>query len=191
MRSLIVTVATPPTLREFLISRNGGNDTIKLKSDDVFVSKIIHMLKSPPKDYTPKHQYDSVIRIKVPSFRICNSVHNGLVRFYLSTRDQQIIVDEWNSTFKEIFHNYVLAYCRGMNFKVPCQKMAILSFCEDYNIPMENVNYDTLKKSWDRLQYVSSASFHLIRRHFLFHNTEHYKCVLQGLNFCSFYLELL
>lgn len=150
MRSLIVTVNTPPSLREFMIARNGGSDMIKLKSDDIFTSKIINLLKSPPKDYQPHRTNNGVISIKVPSFRICNSVHNGLVRFYLSSRDQQIIVDEWNSTFKEIFHNYVMAFCVGMNFKVPCQKMAILSFCEDYKIPMENMNFDTLKKSWDR-----------------------------------------
>jgi hypothetical protein len=143
-----VSVNTPPILTEFLISRNNGSNVIKVDYNDVFARKILHLLESPPVSSCKKEE--GKINIEISYFQVGNVRYSSENKNYLSEENQGSIVYDWNNTFKEIFHNYVLAYCQGMKFKIPCQRKAIMSFCEHYSIPGDDINFDTLKKSWDR-----------------------------------------
>ena len=149
--NVLIGVRTPAILREFLLSRNKGSNVLVMDQNDVFARKIIPMLTSPPKDYVPKRDCDDeMIYVKIKFFEL-NGVNNSAeYKNYLSEESQRSIVYEWNNTFKEIFHNYVLAYCQGMNFRRRCQMLGINSFCDHYDIPRDAIVYDSLKKSWDR-----------------------------------------
>ena len=147
--SMVITIRTSAAIREFLVGRN-GSEIIKLDSNDVMFRKIKALLKSPPSDYIPSNHNEVAVKVELSQFRFGKAVYNSESFNYLSDKDQKAISDDWEDMFYDIFHHYVLAFCKGMKFKVPCQKLAIEDFCDEYNLDMAFIKYDTLKKSWDR-----------------------------------------
>ena len=125
---ICITVNCPAILREFLVSRNGGSDVLKVDYNDVFARKFINLLEPKPVDCNYFKPAENHVKVEISHYQIGNIRYSSEYRNYLSEESQNSIVYEWNNSFKEIFHNYVLAYCRGMKFKIPCQKKAIMAF---------------------------------------------------------------
>ena len=148
---ICVSVKCPANLREFLIARNKGSDVLKVNYTDAFVRRIIPYLESTPEDIViPPVVNEDHIMVEISYFKQDGVMQSSEFKNYLSEENQKAIVSEWEDTYKEIFHNYVAGFCKGMNYKIPCQKRAIISFCNDYDIPMNKILFDSLKKSWDR-----------------------------------------
>jgi len=169
MEGLLVNVKTPPILREFLISRNNGSDILKVDCNDVFARKILCLLEPTPFDCKIQTSNESDIKVEISFFKCGNTMVWPEHKSYLSEQSQNSLVYDWNKTFKEIFFNYVIAFCKGMNFKIPCQKKAIMSFCIDYNIPWNDITYDTMEKSWKRSHLRKKYKLNFKRARFEFY----------------------
>lgn len=144
-----VDVKVTPILKEFIQSIF-KSDTIRVSKNDLMSQKIKYLLQLPPKDYKPSMNLCDTIKIELINFEICRTHYRIECRNHLDTRGQKIIFDELNKTFKDVFHNYVLAYVRGTQLKAGSQKKGIEDFCDVYNLSMDHINYEMLKKSWDR-----------------------------------------
>ncbi len=143
-------------LKEFIVS-NWGSDTVALNKDDYFTQKIKHILQRLPETYAPIHpsERDEYIRLQVKQVAWSRRDTTSLfTKFpenaYLDDYLQQQIAKELNKYFKEIFHAYVLAFCSARRFVDNSQRDAIYDFCDVYNLKMNRVNFDMLKKSWNR-----------------------------------------
>jgi hypothetical protein len=144
-----VDVSVTPILKEFYISTY-GSDTIPVTQKDIISVKIKYLLEIPPVNYKPKREFSETLKIQLLNFRIGKKHISKDSSNYLSVQAQRILFDELNRGFKDIFHNYVLAYVRGNNYKDGSQKKGILDFCDTYKLSMNKINYEMLKKSWDR-----------------------------------------
>lgn len=142
-----------PVVKEFIVSI-AGSDTIEPKGDSLFARRIHFVLQLQPMEYSEKHPFrrlkdDSSITILLPRCQMGREKVNVLYRNHLDDRRQYLISRELYAGFKNIFHTYMLAYMKGGG---ETQKEGIESFCETYNLSMKKINYDMLKKSWDRSQ---------------------------------------
>lgn len=136
-----------PVVREFIVSTT-GSDVIEPIPVSNFCHRVKTILQLTPKDYKKYPlKRAGTITILVSNFRIGDKRIQELSRNHLDDRRQYHLSKELYDGFKSIFHNYVLAYMRGGGKQ---QKMAIEDFCTVYNISLDKINYEMLKKSWDR-----------------------------------------
>jgi hypothetical protein len=127
------------------------SDTITLSSNSCFYQKVIAALQVKPADYkTCKFKKFGVIKLFFPYDTRFGGKHIYIGAKEISDRNQELISRELYYLFKDIFHNYVLAYCRALKNVPGCQKKGILDFCESYQIKEDTLNYDMLEKSWKR-----------------------------------------
>ena len=138
-----------PVLKEFYKCLT-GSDVIEVKPNDDFSTRIKTILQLTPKNYNVRYPFgrEDYITLLLPGkFYLGRDKYiDTTSRNYLDDRRQYFISQELYGMFKSIFHNYVLAYTRSGRQ----QKEGILDFCEVYNISMDKINFDMLKKSWDR-----------------------------------------
>lgn len=137
-----------PVVREFIVSTT-GSDVIEPIANSNFYHRVKTILQLNPKDYKNYPlKRASTITIIVSEFSLGKGNHiYGEHRNHLDDRRQYFLSKEMYDGFKSIFHNYVLAYMRGGGKQ---QKQAIEDFCIVYNLSLDNINYEMLKKSWDR-----------------------------------------
>lgn len=159
-----VEVRVTPILKEYFHSVY-QSDIIPVTQSDLLSTKIKYLLARPPKDYIPCREFEAILRIQMLDFHIGKDSKyiNKESCNYLDTQAQRIIFNELNRDFKAIFHNYVLGYVRALNYKDGSQKNGILSFCDTYRLPMNRVNYEMLKKSWDRSEQKCELKKSLIK----------------------------
>lgn len=158
-KSHTIRLKVHPTLYDFYVSVY-STDTIHLSANSIFYEKVIATLEVNPAQYEC---------LKVKSFKVLNIVlpattDRGSQKIKIFNKDicdrhQELISRELYYLFKDIFHNYVMAYCRAKNCVPGCQKLAILDFCESYRIKEDKINYDMLKKSWDRSEQKKTLKF--------------------------------
>lgn len=153
---LTVDIKVTPILKEFIVSK-WGTDTLVLKKDDYFTQKIKHILQRFPDNYTPVKPNERInyIRMQVKHVeyaRVGSKCHFQKTKTsaYLNAYMQDQVAKELNKYFKEVFHSYVLAFCSARSFKDNCQRDGINDFCETFQISMNSINYEMLKKSWYR-----------------------------------------
>lgn len=152
-----VSVSVSPILKEFIECVHKGA-VIKLKPDDLMCQKIKYILQLMPADFSPVNTDPNAIKIEVTNFQLFQRRGGRSLfhvdaehRSFLNDRLQHILAKELNKGFKEIFHNYVLAFARAGRE----QKEGIEDFCEVYNLSMNKITYEMLKKSWQRSeQYI-------------------------------------
>lgn len=150
-----VDVRVTPIVREFLIAKY-GSETIKLSKDDYFTQKIRHILQNKSTSYVPVKESDrhNYIKLQIHDFKM--SIRNKSLSYtheenaYLSEYLQMALSKEFTKYFKEVFHSYVLAYCIAREKKDGSVRDAIYSFCDIYCLPMNNIDFDMLRKSWSR-----------------------------------------
>lgn len=142
-----LTIKVHPVVREFYVSTT-GSDTIDLAGNDNMAFRIKTILQLTPKNYKyVPFKSPETITLLLPNFRIGDKRVNQFFRNHLDDRRQYFVSKELYSNFKSKFHNYVLAYMRGGGKQ---QKLAIEDFCDIYNLSLSSINFDMLKKSWDR-----------------------------------------
>ena len=153
---LTVDIKVSPILKEFIEAKWGG-DTIVLGKDDYFTQKIKHILQRYPENYVPikPSDRDSYVRMEVKRVELVRIGSRSLFEkvaqsAYLDSYLQEQIAKELDKYFKEIFHAYVLAFCSARSFADNCQRDGILDFCDVYNLRLNKVNFEMLKKSWYR-----------------------------------------
>lgn len=141
-------VKVHPVVKEFYQSIT-GSDVIELKPNDDFSYRIKSILQLAPKEYKnyPLKNEDYVTLLLPKSFRLSEDKRiQTKDRNYLDDRRQYFLSKELYDLVKSIFHNYVMAFARaGGKYKD-----GINDFCTVYNISMNKINYEMLKKSWDR-----------------------------------------
>ena len=141
-----------PVVHEFFLSRYHSN-TIELSPNDLFSERIKTILQLQPKKYkkVPFKITETLILLLPNKFYIGEDNYvNTRYRNYLDDRRQYLLSRELYKLFKEVFCKYVLAFCRGNNLKRGSQKKGIEDFCLVYDIEFNSINYDMLKKTWDR-----------------------------------------
>lgn len=140
-------VKVHPVVKEFIVSTT-GSDTVEPIANSNFYHRIKTILQLNPKEYKNYPlRCNTSITILVSNFRIGDKRINQLFRNELDDRRQYFLSKELYDGFKSIFHNYVLAYMRAGGKQ---QKIAIEDFCLVYNISLNKINFEMLKKSWDR-----------------------------------------
>lgn len=155
-----VRVKVTSMVQQFVIALYGST-TIKCEHNDLMTQKIKHIVSLLPKGYKLPQETEAAhyidIEVKNVNFGQCKA--NGYKKIYRQTAEantfivyalQRELSVELKKLFKSMFHNYVLAFCRGRKFEIGCQKDAILDFCDSYNININKIDYDALKKSWQR-----------------------------------------
>lgn len=151
-KSSVVKLKVHQVVYDFYYAQYG--DTFDLKSDSVLSIIIPHVLSLKPKEYEPERlvnykQLNVIINdMMIGAAEDCAKYVNAENRHYVSDRNQYFISRFLDSILKNIFHNYVLGYVRSN--KEAMQKDAILDFCMVYKIEENAINYEMLKKSWDR-----------------------------------------
>lgn len=73
---------------------------------------------------------------------------NPKYRKYLSKEGQCVVSSELRARFKHTFHTFM--YASLLANPEMLQKQAIILFIEQYKITLDHVNFEMLKKSWDR-----------------------------------------
>lgn len=150
---MTISIKIHPAVQDFFVAKFGSYH-VKLKAGDLLSNKINHILQVSPKNYRFHFRnidYNSELVIELPGkFNIADKWIHTQNRHYIDDRRRYLIYREFQKWMKEIFHNFVAGYCIAHNFKPGVQKEAILSFIETYKIQMNDINYEMLKKSWDR-----------------------------------------
>jgi len=155
MPPLDVEISVSPIIKEWIVSTY-GSDTIQCQQDDFISSKIKYLLTLVPKDYKPKHvEKENRITIQLINFAIGNNSSNLYKKIneyhsFLCPTVERLIEKEFARNFKSTFHNFVFGYVVSTTNAVGTQKEGIETFCSVYGITMNKINYEMLKKSWDR-----------------------------------------
>ena len=84
--------------------------------------------------------------------------HKGInvnYRNYVQDKGLQLIALELEAIFRNRLHAFIVGYTIAASQRHPfsvygTQRQAIEDFCKIHNITFENVNFDSLKKSFDR-----------------------------------------
>ncbi len=153
-----VSVKVHPALREYILAINGGSDIIFPKWGGRLYGLVAMYLMNVPSDYipTPASGRSDEIRIVLHSankktWSYAKSrlfeVHPLFVA-YLSETGQRVIAEHLMEGFKQTYR----AYMEGALNNNPdlSIKESIEEFCNDYNISLEHVTYDMLRKDWYR-----------------------------------------
>jgi hypothetical protein len=141
MSQISVDVKVSRILKEFILCTNKSDNLVPEKYDDILKS-IMPLLKTTPSGWKPIQDRSEYIRITLPYNREVDTRY----RNYLDDIGQRCIELRLNKTFKSIFHNYVLAYVMAGRQ----QREGIEDFCDIYQLKCDNIDYEMLKKSWDR-----------------------------------------
>jgi len=138
-------------VKQFII-KTYGSDVVDVGQQDALFERIKYVLQLTPKTYKKPISGDHVITVFIPRFRILNKRIDNFYRCNLDDRRQKFIASEFKKLFKSVMHNYILGYCRSNINKnmEENQKEGIYDFCLTYEINMDEILFDTLKKSWDR-----------------------------------------
>jgi hypothetical protein len=109
-----------------------------------------------PEDYKfKKVNHENKVTIQLISFAIGNNSISEYkqineYRNFLTPFSERLVERELNRMFKETFHNFVSGYVSSTNNSIGSQKEGIELFCKVYRLGLNEINYEMLKKSWDR-----------------------------------------
>lgn len=149
-----IDISVSPIIKEWIVATH-GTDTVQCSKNDFLSHKIKYLLQLNSGQFI-RRNIDPINRItvKLINFSIgpaeCRKTINVDYRYSLPVEYEQIIEAEFYQQFKQVFHSFVLGYCQSTNNSLGSQKEGIESFCETYSISLNKINYEMLKKSWDR-----------------------------------------
>ncbi|MDR0754179.1 MAG: hypothetical protein LBF04_02200 [Prevotellaceae bacterium] len=131
-----------PSLQEFVVCAFLSG-TRNVTAADTFGKLIKPWLAIPPKDYNPKIPVDkNIFEFELPNYEDKNTLYN----FYISQKGEKYIATILNEMFlKQMFIH--LDKTLKNTHKI---KDAIFDYCYSYNISFDNINYESLKKSYYR-----------------------------------------
>lgn len=156
-----VSVRVHPTIREFIVETN-GSDIITPNKDDLLWKQVKANLTTynenniSSKDNDASYVYIELLdSASVKSFTAFNREKgknyiyiDPLFRCFLTKRGENEIAKELRKRFKNSFHTFVMGALVG-NPKLQ-QKEAFDLFIEKFNLSLNEITYEMLKKSWDR-----------------------------------------
>lgn len=127
-----------------------GSECIDIRPNSYLSNKIKTILSVKPMNYKDccRIKNFKILRVKIHEFRFGkNGTHINIeYSNFISDRNQYYLSKELYDIFKITFHNFVAGSVRSGR----TQKQSIEDFCEAYNLDWDNVNFEMLKKSWDR-----------------------------------------
>jgi hypothetical protein len=133
-----------PALQEFVVCAflAGGR---KVSAADTFGKLIRPWLTTPPDGYNPVTPAGpDVFEFQLPNYEDKNTEYN----FYIPPKAQKYIASMLNEMFLSLmFIHFDKMLTRMKNEQI---KDAIYDYCYSYNISMEHIQYDTLKKAYYR-----------------------------------------
>lgn len=142
-----VQVKVSPIVREWMVCYYGSH-IIKPHYESAYGRFIKLLLELPPSDYVfKKLPEQECLTFLMPCGKVDDNRNYNLYRNYLPPKHHQLLNRQIYQDFKQLFHYYMVGYLRGGYRN---QKAAIEDFCKCFNLPMEHITYDMLKKSWDR-----------------------------------------
>lgn len=149
-----IDISVSPIIKEWIVATY-GTDSVQCSKNNFLSRKIKYLLQLGSGKFIPRNIHPSNrITIKLINFSIGSSNNRITInvdyRYSLPEEFDRIIEDEFYLQFKQVFHNFVLGYCLSTNNSLGSQKEAIEIFCETYSISLNRINYEMLKKSWDR-----------------------------------------
>ena len=124
-----------------------GSEVINVKEHPLLSIRIKNILQTETQTWH-HHQWSDfrIIVLNLPYFRTGNKAINITYRKFLDDRRQFLISQELYADFKNALHNFTLAYVLAGG----SQADGIRDFCTFYNLEMNQVKTDSLKKSRDR-----------------------------------------
>lgn len=151
-----IPVRVHPIIREFLLDTT-KTDVITPVKGDIYWSVIQNELELPPDDYKDPTDIQNLIYIELPNCHGHKAFSNEagkaiyidtMFRWYLSKKAQIKINSILKANFKNSYHCFMQGAIVG-NPELQ-QKEAMELFCDLYNLSMDKVTPDMLKKSWMR-----------------------------------------
>ncbi len=158
---MTVDVRVSKPLREYVLSVNAGSDIIRPERGSLLWGLIKLHLDLVPKVYrpVPPEERDRYIRIALYKVRRTRSYNvntsrnmeiNTLFRNHLNEEGQRAVASHIASGFKQTFRAY-MGGALGNNPELTIHD-AVYEFCSDYNISMDSITYDMLRKDWYRFK---------------------------------------
>jgi len=147
-------ISMPPHLQEFLKSSQKQEEPVA-SSKNFFGALVEPLLEYRPKEIEFKCQDKQLcIRIQIPQNLGKKNTRGNI---FISTKNEKQITKQLQKVFDEIFFNYVQDKIRSTNQI----KATIENFIEHYNIPLEHISFDSLKKKYyrQRLARIKPNSF--------------------------------
>jgi hypothetical protein len=160
---MLIPVQVHPTIREFIIDTH-GSDVVVPDKYSLFWKTIKYNLETPPANYHEPLTRDNIIYVGLlDSSGTASLVRkrdkityiNSLFRWYLSPEAQEEIAFFFRKQFKHTFHCFMQGAVAA-NPKVE-QRKAMEDFCRIYNLTLNEISEDMLKKSWDRSEHKKSV----------------------------------
>ena len=154
-----VQVKVSRAIREYILSINEGSDIVVPEKHSLLWGLVKMHLDLVPAGYipVPLKPQDDFIRISLRKSRRTKSYSipkngvlaiNTLFRNHLTEEGQKAIANYLVRSFKQVFRSYMAgALSNNPDLQI---KEAILEFCEDHNICMDNITYAALRKDWFR-----------------------------------------
>ena len=133
-----------PTLQEFVVCAF-LNGTRRVSATDTFGKLIKPWLTTPPGGYNPTTPVGAdIFEFQLPAYNDKNTTYN----FYIAPKAQKYIATILN----EMFLNLMFIHLNNILPRMEREqiKEAIYDYCYAYNITLEHINYDSLKKSYYR-----------------------------------------
>lgn len=158
MDRMMVSIKVHPTIREFIIDTNGSDVIIPNKNDLLwkYIKANLTTYNEKEKQKLSAEEEKDCIYIALLELRGDESFSmdkgyifmNQMYRCFITEKGQKQIAKELRIRFKQTFHTFVLGALLGNpNLQ---QKEAFLLFMQKFNLTENKINYEMLKKSWDR-----------------------------------------
>lgn len=156
MERMRVSVRVHPIIREFLIDTI-GSDTITPKKGDLIWAILKQNLETAPENFREPIDIDNHIYIELLDCHSCSTysvkssvfLHiNTMFRWHLSEKGQNRINSILRANFKTTMHCFIQGAI-SCNPELQ-QREAMEEFCNTYNLTMNKITPDMIKKSWDR-----------------------------------------
>jgi hypothetical protein len=133
-----------PALQEFVTCAFLGGSR-RVSANDSFGKLIKPWLTTPPEGYNPIAPEDpNVFQFQLPAYGDKNTAYN----FYIPPKAQKYIAAILNEMFLYQMFLHLDAILPRMEREQI--KNAIYDYCYSYNISMEHIQFDTLKKAYYR-----------------------------------------
>ncbi|MDR1984094.1 MAG: hypothetical protein LBQ28_04655 [Prevotellaceae bacterium] len=132
-----------PALQEFVVCAY-LHGTHNVSAGDTFGKLIKPWLTLPPKNHNviiPEGK--DIFVFELPNYENKNTEYN----FYISPKGEKYISIMLNEIFLTHMYIHLDNILQRMNKEI---KEAIYDYCYSYNISFENINYESLKKSYYR-----------------------------------------
>ena len=157
MERMKVAVSVSPIIREYIIDVNNGSDIITPKRGDLLWGLTKQYLETAPMQPVAKDNDAHYIYIELLDCHStksynqqagCSIYMNTLFRWNLSETGQNKVHSVLKKNFKAIMHTFIMGQLSA-NPEMQ-QREAMEEFCTMFNLSMQNITPDMIKKSWDR-----------------------------------------